>query len=104
MTGNELETAVRERAPCVVLVFDNSQYGTIRMHQEREHPGRQIATALGPVDFAGLARSLGGQGIAVRDEQEFGPALNDALHSPLPTVLHLRVDPEQISVAADAGG
>ena len=67
-------------------------------------PGRQIATALGPVDFAGLARSLGGQGIAVRDEQEFGPALNDALHSPLPTVLHLRVDPEQISVAADAGG
>src|SRR4030081_2751885 len=55
MTGTEVETAVRERLPIVVLVYDNAQYGTIRMHQEREHPGRPIATALGPVDFAGMA-------------------------------------------------
>jgi acetolactate synthase-1/2/3 large subunit len=104
MTGNEIETAVRERAPCVALVFDNAQYGTIRMHQEREHPGRPIATALGPVDFAGLARSLGAQGVTVRDEQEFSPALHDALRAERPTVLHVRVDPDQISVAADSGG
>jgi acetolactate synthase I/II/III large subunit len=103
MTGNELETAVRERAPCVSLVFDNAQYGTIRMHQEREHPGRPIATALGPVDFAGLARALGAEGITVRDEQEFSPALREALYADKPTVLHLPVDPDQISVAADAG-
>src|SRR5262249_11250766 len=30
MTGTEVETAVRERAPIVVLVYDNAQYGTIR--------------------------------------------------------------------------
>jgi acetolactate synthase-1/2/3 large subunit len=103
MTGTELETAVRERAPVVTLVFDNAQYGTIRMHQEREHPGRPVATALGPVDFAGLARALGGIGISLRDELEFAPALEEALHVERPTVLHLPVDPEQISVAADTG-
>jgi acetolactate synthase-1/2/3 large subunit len=103
MTGNEIETAVREQAPCVVLVFDNAQYGTIRMHQEREHPGRQIATALGAVDFAAMARALGAQGSTVRDEQEFSPAVRDALASGQTTLLHLPIDPQQISVAADAG-
>ncbi|HET6316384.1 MAG TPA: thiamine pyrophosphate-dependent enzyme, partial [Chloroflexota bacterium] len=101
MTGTEIETAVRERVPIVVLVYDNAQYGTIRAHQQREHPGRQIATALGPVDFAAMARALGADGVTVRDEQEFGPLLLDALRSSTPSVLHLRVDPEQISVASD---
>jgi acetolactate synthase I/II/III large subunit len=101
MTGTEVETAVREQVPIVVLVYDNAQYGTIRMHQERDHPGRQIATALGAVDFAAMARALGAAGVMVRDEQEFGPLLQDALHAATPTVFHLRVDPEQISVASD---
>jgi acetolactate synthase-1/2/3 large subunit len=101
MTGLEIETAVREKAPVVALVYDNAEYGTIRMHQEREHPGRRIATALGPVDFAAIGRALGAHGITVRDEQEFGPALESALAADLPSVLHLRVDPQQISVASD---
>jgi acetolactate synthase-1/2/3 large subunit len=103
MTGTEVETAVREQVPIVVLVYDNAQYGTIRAHQQREHPGRQIATALGPVDFAAIARGLGADGVTVRDEQEFGPLLLDALRSSMPSVFHLRVDPEQISVASDVG-
>ena len=102
MTGLEVETAVRENVPIVVLVYDNSQYGTIRMHQEREHPGRPIATALGPVDFAGIARALGANGVTVRDEQEFSSLLADGLRSSTPSVFHLRVDPEQISVASDS--
>lgn len=102
MTGNEIETAVRERAPVVALVYDNREYGTIRMHQEREYPGRPVATALGSVDFAAIGRALGANGISVRDEQEFGPALETALREEKPSVLHLRVDPQQISVASDA--
>src|SRR6185503_4152664 len=101
MTGLEVETAVREHIPIVVLVYDNSQYGTIRMHQERDHPGRPIATALGPVDFAAIARALGATGVTVRDEQEFAPLLEAALAEATPTVFHLRVDPEQLSVASD---
>lgn len=101
MTGTEIETAVRERAPFVALVYDNAQYGTIRMHQERWHPGRPIATALGPVDFAAFSRSLGGGGITVRDDAEFPAAFAEAMASNLPTVLHIRVDPEQIHVGSD---
>ena len=101
MTGTELETAARERAPVVVLVYDNAQYGTIRMHQERDHPGRQVGTALGPVDFAAFGRSLGGLGFTIREEREFPGAFKEALAADVPSVLHIRVDPEQISVGTD---
>ena len=40
MTMAELETAVREKARVIAIVFDNERYGTIRMHQERRGPGR----------------------------------------------------------------
>jgi acetolactate synthase-1/2/3 large subunit len=85
----------------VSLVYDNGQYGTIRMHQEREHPGRPIATSLGEVDFAAVGRGLGALGITVRDDQELPAAFEEALHADRPAVLHLRVDPEQISTASD---
>lgn len=102
MTGVEIETAVREQAPFVALVYDNEQYGTIRMHQLRDHPGRRIATALGPTDAAAFARALGGIGFTIRDEADFPAAFEEALAADLPAVLHMRVDPEQISVAADS--
>ena len=53
MTMAELETAVREKARVIALVFDNERYGTIRMHQERRGTGAGIATELGPIDFVG---------------------------------------------------
>jgi acetolactate synthase I/II/III large subunit len=102
MTGTELETAVRENVPLVTLVCDNRQYGTILMHQQREHPNRRIATALGPVDFAAFARSLGALGIEVRDEREFPAAFAEAQAADRPALLHLHVDPEQLSVANDS--
>jgi acetolactate synthase-1/2/3 large subunit len=98
MTLNELETAVRERTPVVVLVFDNRMYGTIRMHQEQEHPGRVVATSLGTPDLALTARSFGALGFDVRDNAEFAPALKQALAADVPTLIHLRVDPNRISV------
>ena len=103
MTGTELETAVRERTPFVAIVCDNSLYGTIRLVQEREHPGRQTATALGAVDFAAFARSLGALGLSVRDDAEFPEAFDEASRAGVPVVLHLRTDPEQLSVNTDAG-
>ena len=40
MNGQEFMTAVQYDLPIVIVVLDNSMYGTIRMHQEREYPGR----------------------------------------------------------------
>ena len=62
MNGQEFATAIQYGLAIIVLVFDNSLYGTIRMHQEREYPGRVIATELVNPDFAAYARSFGGFG------------------------------------------
>ena len=59
MTMAELETAAREGARIIVLVFDNERYGTIRMWQERRGTGEGVATELGPVDFAAIAAGSG---------------------------------------------
>ena len=92
MTMAELETAVRERARVVALVFDNERYGTIRAHQETRGSGQGIATELGPIDFAAVARGLGASGVSVATDAEFEPALREALAHPGPTVIHLALD------------
>jgi acetolactate synthase-1/2/3 large subunit len=102
MTGMELETAVRENVPFALVVIDNEQYGTIRMHQEKDHPGRPIGTRLGPVDFAALAESLGARGMTITDNADVGEAIDDAARSDRPTVVHMRVDPDQLFVGDDA--
>jgi acetolactate synthase-1/2/3 large subunit len=98
MTGMEIETAVREDVPIVVLVYDNAQYGTIKMHQRHDYPGRNLGTSLGPIDIAALARSLGATGLTVRDDGDFPAALAEGLGCGRPAVLHLRVDPDQLFV------
>ncbi len=92
MTMNELETAVRTGAKPVVVVFDNQRYGTIAMHQRNEHFA-ETATALGPLDFAAVARAAGAQGVRVTNDVDFEPALRNALASNRPAVIHLEMDP-----------
>ncbi len=98
MTMAELETAVRLRLRPVVLVFDNERYGMIRAHQERRRPGQGIATDLGPIDFAAVARGLGAEGACVERDEDFGRALETALAARRPTVIHLRLDRRWLSV------
>ena len=97
MSGQELATAAHEEAPVVVLVVDNGMYGTIRMHQEREYPGRPVGTSLTNPDFAAFAASFGAHAELVERTDEFGPALDRALAAGRPALLHLRVDPEAIT-------
>ncbi len=97
MTGLEFGTAVQEGAAVIVLVIDNGMYGTIRMHQEREYPGRVSGTALRNPDFAALARSYGGHGETVKRTDEFAPAFERARASGLPAILHVIIDPEALT-------
>ena len=100
MSGQELATAVHEDAAVIVLVVDNGMYGTIRMHQEREYPGRVVGTSLTNPDFAAFARSFGAHGETVERTEEFEAALERALAAGRPALLHLRVDPEGITPQA----
>jgi acetolactate synthase I/II/III large subunit len=97
MNGQELATAVQYEAAIVVLVFDNSMYGTIRMHQERDYPGHVIGTALKNPDFAALARSYGALGFTVKRTEDFAAAFDDAARAKKPALIHILVDPEAIS-------
>jgi acetolactate synthase-1/2/3 large subunit len=104
MTGQELATAVQHELAIVVIVVDNGMYGTIRMHQEREHPGRVSGTALRNPDFAALARAYGAFGARVETTDAFAPAFAEAVASGRPAVLHLLLDPEAISPRATLTG
>jgi acetolactate synthase-1/2/3 large subunit len=98
MTMAELETATREGAKIIVLVFDNERYGTIRMWQERRGSGEGVGTELGPIDFAAVARGLGARGVHVEHDGELEAALRQALADERSTVIHLTLDRAWVSV------
>ena len=97
MHGQKFATAVQYGLPVIVVLLDNAMYGTIRMHQEREYPGRISATALKNPDFQAYAQAFGGHGERVTTTEEFAPALARARASGLPSVLHCLIDPEAIT-------
>ena len=73
MNGQELATAVQYKAGVIIIVFNNSMFGTIRMHQERDYPGRVSGTGLHNPDFAALARAYGAHGEAGRHDRRLRP-------------------------------
>ncbi len=97
MTGQEFATAMQYRLPVIVIVYDNGCYGTIRMHQEREYPGRVSGTDLVNPDFAAMARSFGGFGATVEKTQDFAPAFLAAQASGQPAIIHVKYDAEGIT-------
>ncbi|MGB9059424.1 MAG: thiamine pyrophosphate-binding protein [Pseudolabrys sp.] len=100
MTGQDFATAVQYELPVIVLVADNGIYGTIRMHQERDYPGRVIATNLRNPDFAAYALAFGGYGALVEKSADFPAAFAAARASGKPSILHLKIDPEAITPTA----
>ena len=96
MNGQEFATAVQYDLPFVTIVFDNGFYGTIRMHQEREYPGRTVGTDLKNPDFAAYARAFGGHGATVEKTADFPAAYKAAVASGKPAIICLKVDPEAI--------
>jgi acetolactate synthase-1/2/3 large subunit len=93
MNGQELATATGYGAQRLIsLVVDNGTYGTIRMHQERDYPGRVSGSDLYNPDFAALARAYGWRAAKVEATAQFEPAFVDALAAQQPTLIHLRLD------------
>jgi len=97
MNGQEFATAVQYDLPFVTIIVDNGMYGTIRMHQERDYPGRISATDLRNPDFAAYARAFGGFGVSVERTEDFPAAFNAAQASGKPAIVRLAIDPEAIT-------
>ncbi|TGD99417.1 thiamine pyrophosphate-binding protein [Methylobacterium nonmethylotrophicum] len=97
MNGQEFATAVQYGLPIVCIVCDNASYGTIRMHQERDFPGRVCATDLVNPDFAAYARAFGGFGITVERTEDFPAAFEAARASGKPAIVHLTMSVDAIA-------
>ncbi|MCE4553484.1 thiamine pyrophosphate-binding protein [Pelomonas cellulosilytica] len=92
MTGQELATATGYGArKLLVVIVDNGTYGTIRMHQEREYPGRVSGSDLFNPDFTMLAEAFGFAAFKAESTAQVGPALDAAIASGRPALLHLRL-------------
>lgn len=99
MNGQELATAAQYGCDLLVIVVDNAAYGTIRMHQEREFPGRVAGTELVNPDFAALARAFGGWAERVETTDDFKIALADARGRKGIRLLHCVIEVEQLAAS-----
>ncbi|WP_428423625.1 thiamine pyrophosphate-binding protein [Methylibium sp.] len=103
MTGQELASARAYGARLIVVVVDNASYGTIRMHQEREYPGRVIGSDLSNPDFVLFGRAFGWAAERVDRTEAFEPAFAAALARSEPTLLHLILDTDISTTRATLG-
>jgi acetolactate synthase I/II/III large subunit len=97
MTAMEFGVAVEHGLRVRAIVCDNGIYGTIRMHQEREYPGRVQNTAIRNPDFASWARSYGAAGFTVQTDDEFADVLAEARSVDGPVIIHLKLDARDIA-------
>jgi acetolactate synthase I/II/III large subunit len=91
MSAAEIETAVRERVPIVILVWVDGGYGLIGWKQDI-HFGRRKAVSFGNPDFVRFAESFGARGYAIRRAEELLPTLNGALEDDAVSVIACPVD------------
>lgn len=99
MHAQELATAVQYGLNIVIIVINNSMYGTIRMHQEREFPARVSGTALKNPDFAAYAKAFGATGERVTKTAEFESAFERAMAADSPALIEVVIDPDVINPA-----
>ncbi|NNJ66802.1 MAG: thiamine pyrophosphate-binding protein, partial [Boseongicola sp.] len=100
MISQEFGTACQYGANVIILIHNNGIYGTIRMHQEKNYPGRVSGTEMVNPDFAALARSYGAFGATVEKTEDFEAAFAAARASGTPAILDLRVSSEALTTTA----
>jgi acetolactate synthase-1/2/3 large subunit len=100
MTGQEMATAKQHGANIIVIVYNNEGYNSIRMHQEAQYPGRQYGTDLVNPDFAALGAAHGALGLKVSRDEEFLPALKQAMSADKSALIEVLTDMEYVTPSA----
>ena len=100
MTGNEIATAIQYGVNPVLIIADNSMYGTIGMHSYVRYPDRPFmdGTRLTNPDFAAWGRSFGVEAITISEESEVAQGIASAFAvKTRPVVVHCRTSALQMS-------
>ncbi|WP_327658779.1 MULTISPECIES: sulfoacetaldehyde acetyltransferase [unclassified Streptomyces] len=79
MSMGEIMTAVRHDIPVTAVVFHNRQWGAEKKNQVDFYDRRFVAGELESESFAGIARSMGADGVIVDRLEDVGPALSKAV-------------------------
>jgi acetolactate synthase I/II/III large subunit len=103
MNSSELETAVREKIPLVVLIWVDGSYGMIKWEMDLEL-GHHSHVDFGNPDFVKFAESFGGKGYLIKRAGELLPTLKRALADNLVSVIACPVDYAQNQVLTDKLG
>ena len=104
MTGSELATAVQYGARVRLFVANNGSYGTIRLHQEKQFPGRVAGTTLTNPDFAALGTAFGALGLTIDSPDQAETVVQTALAHDGPVVVDVRTSLERLSTFATLSG
>lgn len=94
MNSQEIETALRCKAPIVILIWNDSQYGLIEWKQQRRF-GRSAYIDFKNPDFVQYAHSFGATGVRIESADQLLPALQAALENPTVTIIDCPVDYSQ---------
>ena len=101
----ELDTAVRHRAPVLVVVANNGSWA-IEVRDQQETHGRVVGTRLQFADHAAMARAFGAHGERVERTEDLKGAISRALAAVAdgrPALLDVLVTPEAASSDAKSG-
>lgn len=91
MNSQEIETAIRERIPMVVLIWVDNEYGLITWKMDLEM-GESLDTGFGNPDFVAYAESFGARGYRIESADALLPTLQAALEDEAVSVIACPVD------------
>jgi len=91
MNSQEIETALRHKLALVVMIWNDSEYGLIKWHQERRF-GRSGDISFTNPDFVKYAESFGAKGYRVESAADLIPTLERAFSDQTVVVVDVPVD------------
>jgi acetolactate synthase I/II/III large subunit len=91
MNSQEIETALRERIPMVILIWVDDAYGLISWKMDLEL-GHHVDTTFGNPDFVAYAESFGATGYQITAPDQLLPTLQTALADDTVSVIACPVD------------
>lgn len=95
MTGGELAVALERNLPLKVIVSENRVYGSIRIHQERDYPGRSVGTEFVNPDLELIGAAYGFAVTRIAELPEL-PLIAERLRTPGPQFIIVNSSVEAI--------
>ncbi|HYA00169.1 MAG TPA: thiamine pyrophosphate-binding protein [Candidatus Binatia bacterium] len=96
LSAMELDTAVRNQLPVIVVVANNAGWGDVRHHQ-REMYHREVASQLADTRYDRLAEALGARGERVETVAGIRPAMERAAAAGVASLIDVPTDPDVLS-------